>query len=391
MTTTSERRAIADIRIGARHRTDMGDLRALASSIKALGLLQPVGILEDLTLVFGHRRILACQLLGHTEIDVRIVNVASIAMGEMAENELRKQFTPSERVAIFRTIETAGKGANLRTQVCPRGDILPVLTTDDAAKRSGFAGRGTAYRAVKVVDKGIPEVVQAMDDGHITITMAESIATHPPEEQAPLLAKARTQSRPKPPPKVPPKAPAKPKRTPQKPIDISHIVGHPPTLSKEEAGITPDMTWEEEAQHQEKYGKAQIVPKAIRDMNDARAMISYRTDSLEMLLSDIRPDPETFFTNLNAMLQWTTDQRKPGYTGHGWETDYAKMARKELATLRRLLPQAIELLQRYRIALSLHDSCGIPQDKPAADNAGNGDQTGNSQRPDQPCQDSVIH
>ncbi len=34
---------IADIRIGARHRKDMGDLKRLADSIATEGLLQPIG------------------------------------------------------------------------------------------------------------------------------------------------------------------------------------------------------------------------------------------------------------------------------------------------------------------------------------------------------------
>jgi hypothetical protein len=350
----TERRAIADIKVGLRHRTDMGDLDALSISISTEGLLQPIGILSDSTLVFGARRLMACKNIGWTEIDVRIVNVSSIAMGEMTENELRKNFTPSERLAIFQTIETIGRGTRT-DQLRPRGDEVPMLTTEDAAKRAGFSGRGTAYRVKTVVDNNNPEVVQAMDDGRISITMAESIAQQPKEAQATLLAKATNERRPK----QPAKPAAKPKRpAPHKPLDISRIVGHPPTLSREETGLTPDMTWEEQAQHQEKYGKAQITPKLVRDMADAKGVVESRTDSLELLLSDIRPDAAAYFAALTTMLGWTTDQRKPGYTGRGWETDYARMARQELAKLRRLLPDAIAMLETYRAALETYDSAG---------------------------------
>ena len=350
----TERRAIADIKVGLRHRTDMGDLDALSISISTEGLLQPIGILSDSTLVFGARRLMACKNIGWTEIDVRIVNVSSIAMGEMTENELRKNFTPSERVAIFKTIETVGAGRPSAI-ICSPGNKIPMLTVDDAAKRAGFANRGTAYRAIRVIDKGTSEVVQAMDAGQITITTAENIASHPKEEQGPLLARVTNERRPK----RLAKAEAKPKRpAPQKPLDISHIVGHPPTLSREEAGLSPDMTWEEQAQHQEKYGKAQITPKLVRDMADAKGVVESRTDSLELLLSDIRPDAAAYFAALTTMLGWTTDQRKPGYTGRGWETDYARMARQELAKLRRLLPDAIALLETYRATLETYDSAG---------------------------------
>src|SRR6516225_7565316 len=43
------------IRVGERHRKDMGDLDALASSVAQEGLLQPIGVTEDNTLVFGER------------------------------------------------------------------------------------------------------------------------------------------------------------------------------------------------------------------------------------------------------------------------------------------------------------------------------------------------
>jgi ParB-like chromosome segregation protein Spo0J len=298
---------------------------------------------------------MACKNIGWTEIDVRIVNVSSIAMGEMTENELRKNFTPSERVAIFRTIETVGAGRP-PDAIRVHGHKIPMLTTDEAAKRAGFSNRGTAYRARTVVDNGTPEVVQAMDDGQIGVQSAWHIAKQPQAEQAALLEQAKDRAK-RDKPRSP--TPAKPKRpAPQKPLDISHIITPSPTLSREEAGLTPDMTWEEQAQHQEKYGKAQITPKRVRDMDDARATVTHRTDSLELLLSDIRPDAVAYFAALTTMLGWTTDQRKPGYTGRGWETDYARMARQELAKLRRLLPDAIALLETYREALENYDSAG---------------------------------
>jgi ParB family chromosome partitioning protein len=49
----------ADIKVGRRHRRDMGDLKALAVSIRQEGLLQPIGVTDRLELVFGERRLLA--------------------------------------------------------------------------------------------------------------------------------------------------------------------------------------------------------------------------------------------------------------------------------------------------------------------------------------------
>lgn len=94
-----------EISIGERVRKDMGDLRALADSIERHGLLHPVVVLADGTLVAGHRRFEAVKLLGWTEVPTTVVSVADLLAAERDENEIRKDFTPSEAVAIGRLIE----------------------------------------------------------------------------------------------------------------------------------------------------------------------------------------------------------------------------------------------------------------------------------------------
>ena len=97
---------IADIKVGIRHRKDMGDLAGLAESIRQEGLLQPIGVTDRLELVFGERRLRATRdILKKKTILARIVDVTSILNGEYAENEVRKDFTPSERVAIAKAVE----------------------------------------------------------------------------------------------------------------------------------------------------------------------------------------------------------------------------------------------------------------------------------------------
>ena len=65
---------VNDIKIGNRHRKDMGDIEALAKSIEEVGLLQPIGITPDYELVFGERRLRAYRdILGRDTIPARIV------------------------------------------------------------------------------------------------------------------------------------------------------------------------------------------------------------------------------------------------------------------------------------------------------------------------------
>jgi ParB-like chromosome segregation protein Spo0J len=177
------------IRIGERHRKDMGDLEALAVSISAVGLLHPPVVTRDGLLICGERRFRAMRdILGWKTIPVIVLEVSSIVEGEYAENEIRKDFTPSERVAIGRAIEAEiGKRQGQRTDKglpvnC--AEVEPgVETREVAAAKAGFDSASTYVRAKKVVEKAVDQVVAQMDAGDLSISAAAVIAEQPPERQ----------------------------------------------------------------------------------------------------------------------------------------------------------------------------------------------------------------
>lgn len=94
-----------NIRVGERHRRDMGDISGLAASIREVGLLHPIVITPDGALVAGARRLAACNLLGLPEIPVTVIELDELLKAEWVENTQRKDFTPSEAVAIGRALE----------------------------------------------------------------------------------------------------------------------------------------------------------------------------------------------------------------------------------------------------------------------------------------------
>jgi hypothetical protein len=113
------------------------------------------------------------------------VDVRSIVEGEFHENEVRKDFTPSERVAIERTIN-----AELERRQGARADLGQNLarsedhrTSKESARLAGFGNRETARQARKVVERGTPELVEAMDRSEIAIGAAADLASEPQEEQ----------------------------------------------------------------------------------------------------------------------------------------------------------------------------------------------------------------
>jgi ParB/RepB/Spo0J family partition protein len=143
--------AIAAIKVGERHRRDLGDIAALAESIRTVGLLHPPVVRSDGALVAGARRLAACRLLGWTEVPVHTIHLEQIVRGEFAENAHRKDFLPSEIASIMRELEplerTAAKG---RQQAgLKRGDKRPVVENfhnggkarDKVAAFAGISGR----------------------------------------------------------------------------------------------------------------------------------------------------------------------------------------------------------------------------------------------------------
>ena len=74
----SESMTISTIEIGVRHRQDMGDIIGLAASIKSIGLLHPIVVTPDGTLLAGQRRLEACRLLGWIEIAVTVLEMPDV-------------------------------------------------------------------------------------------------------------------------------------------------------------------------------------------------------------------------------------------------------------------------------------------------------------------------
>lgn len=174
---------ISGIQIGERHRKDLGDLECLARSIEADELFQPIGITPESELIFGLRRLTACRdILGWHTIPARIIDLASIVHGEFIENSERKDLTLSERVALADALRSFSHGGDRRSDQVLSGED-ETLTVDEAAKRAGLGGKDDYYRFMKAKDNGIPELMEAIDAGKLSVSLAAKIAELPPEDQ----------------------------------------------------------------------------------------------------------------------------------------------------------------------------------------------------------------
>ena len=93
---------ISCIRIPDRLRP-LGDVHALAESIRQVGLLQPISITHTGRLIAGHHRIEACKLLGWKTIPAKVLRVSDTEaqLLECDENLIRNDLTVLERAEHY--------------------------------------------------------------------------------------------------------------------------------------------------------------------------------------------------------------------------------------------------------------------------------------------------
>ncbi|WP_454859677.1 ParB N-terminal domain-containing protein [Promicromonospora soli] len=140
--------AVDSIIVGDRHRQDLGDIDALATSIERFGLLQPITVTPDMLLVCGYRRLIAIQRLGWTTtrpwVRRGISDRLHEVLAERDEEQLRKPLDDVEAGQLYREIkELLAEDAARRKQVTQfRG--LGTPTDGPGTDLSGAAVTGSA-------------------------------------------------------------------------------------------------------------------------------------------------------------------------------------------------------------------------------------------------------
>jgi ParB/RepB/Spo0J family partition protein len=162
---------ISSIKVGPRHRKNLGDIEALARSIADVGLLHPIVITPERELIAGQRRLEAYRQLGLAEIPVTVVSLSDIVRGEYAENTFREPFLPSEAVEIAKALEPKEQeSARERERAgVPSEKFSQGRALDKTAAAVGVS-RPTLVKAKAVVEAAEAEperfgnLVELMDD-----------------------------------------------------------------------------------------------------------------------------------------------------------------------------------------------------------------------------------
>lgn len=187
--------AISSINVAERIRKENGSLDELAQDIQKHGLLNPITVMEQsdggYVLIAGLRRMKAVEHLGDTQIRATVMSpmeADEMLMLEIAENEQRKEFTVSEKLAFaerIRMVEVEkGKRRRMRKPVNGQMDSevgnCPPQTAERneagkvreiVAKKVGFSSDRQMRRAKEVAEKR-PDLMDRVDKGEQSISGA---------------------------------------------------------------------------------------------------------------------------------------------------------------------------------------------------------------------------
>ncbi|GHV53891.1 chromosome partitioning protein ParB [Spirochaetia bacterium] len=99
---------IEDIIVKKRIRKDLGDIGALADSLKKFGQISPIMVSKKNVLIAGGRRLEAAKSLGWRTINAVIADIPgslSKLEYEVEENRQRRDFTPEELTEAAKKID----------------------------------------------------------------------------------------------------------------------------------------------------------------------------------------------------------------------------------------------------------------------------------------------
>lgn len=179
---------IDEVKINSGRRESKADnVHELAKSIAEIGLLNPITVTADNTLIAGRHRLEAAKMLGWTEIECTVCEVDGLLaeLAEIDENMVRTNLSPIEfgdlllkRKRIYETLhpETKNggdrKSEEIRTSKC-RSDSAKSFVKDTAAKL-GVSPR-TVERQIQVAKNLTPKAKEIIQSSGKKITKRDAL------------------------------------------------------------------------------------------------------------------------------------------------------------------------------------------------------------------------
>lgn len=176
-----------------RRSIDRIKVQELADSIKAIGMLNPITVKPDFTLIAGAHRLEAARLLGWAEVEVNVSHVsdAQAELAEIDENLMRNELHYIDRGnAINRRDELLTEaGLRAKPHRPDKGEInSPLITTTEIASQIGISKR-TMLQEKQIARDALPEVQQAIKSADLPKNDAIKIARLEPNRQMQVATK----------------------------------------------------------------------------------------------------------------------------------------------------------------------------------------------------------
>ncbi|PGU87342.1 chromosome partitioning protein ParB [Bacillus cereus] len=169
---------INQIKVAERIRKEFGNIEELAQDIKENGLINPPVVTPEHELIAGERRLRACQYLNYQQIEVRVMSVRDYEHKlkiEIGENEHRKEFTFSERMAWARELERV-ESAKARERMSEGGkgrqNSVNLRTDDKVSNDIGLGSRDTYRKAKFIAENADSSTIAKLDNEEISIHKA---------------------------------------------------------------------------------------------------------------------------------------------------------------------------------------------------------------------------
>ena len=188
---------ISDIRINpGRRDTQQRNVEELARSIAAVGLMNPITVTQDNTLIAGLHRLEAAKLLGWTDIECTISDADGIQaeLAEIDENFVRAGLSHRElgdlllrRKELYEAVYPETR-QGMRNGQTSKNDNLTSLQakpfSEDTAEKLGVSKR-TVERLVQTAANLTPEAKKVIRDADDKISRdaALKISRLPPDQQ----------------------------------------------------------------------------------------------------------------------------------------------------------------------------------------------------------------
>ena len=171
---------------------DNEEMERLTESIMQHGVLTPIIVrpLENTTdeyeIISGHRRVMASQKAGITEIPALIASLDrdAAAIVLVDSNLHREHILPSEKAFAYKLKAEALAHQGFRADLTSV-QVAPKLATEQIAEDAGTS-KDTIKRYIRLTNL-IPEILQYVDDGRISFTPAVELSYLTDQEQYDLL------------------------------------------------------------------------------------------------------------------------------------------------------------------------------------------------------------